>query len=66
MPKANQEDFHIADQQIGPGERLQFDLPGAQLYTHTPLNTSVEVIHGKRPGPTLLICSAIHGDECSR
>ena len=61
--KTKQTDFHIANQSIAPGERRQFDLPGAQLYTHTPLNTSVEVIHGKRPGPTLLICSAIHGDE---
>ncbi len=24
---------------------------------------SVEVIHGKRPGPALLVCAAIHGDE---
>jgi len=61
--KPVQSDFVIADEHIAPGERRQFDLPGAQLYTHTPLNTPVEVIHGKKPGPTLLICSAVHGDE---
>jgi len=61
--KPAQTDFVIADEQIAPGERRQFDLPGAQLYTHTPLNTPVEVIHGKKPGPTLLVCSAVHGDE---
>ncbi len=42
---------------------MQFELPGAKLYTHTPLNTPVEVIHGKKSGPTLLVCSAVHGDE---
>ena len=61
--RAKRDNFEIAGHVIAPGERLQFDLPGAQLYTSTPLNTSVEVIHGKRPGPTLLVCSAIHGDE---
>ena len=61
--KSKQSDFVIADQRIAPGERKQFNLPGAQLYTHTPLDTPIEVIHGKKPGPTLLICSAVHGDE---
>ena len=61
--KPNKAAFELGGQRIAPGERLQFDLPGAALYTHTPLNTSVEVINGKQPGPTLLVCSAIHGDE---
>jgi len=55
--------FEIAGHRVQTGERLQFDLPGAALYTHTPINTPIEVINGKRPGPTLLVCSAIHGDE---
>ena len=54
--------FEIGGQKIQPGERLQFDLPMANLYTHTPLNTPVEVINGLKPGPTLLVCAAIHGD----
>ena len=56
-------DFVIGNESIAPGERMQFELPGAKLYTHTPLNTPVEVIHGKKSGPTLLVCSAVHGDE---
>ena len=55
--------FEIADRVIQPGERLQFDLPAANLYTHTPLDMAVEVIHGRYTGPVLLICAAIHGDE---
>lgn len=55
--------FELAGHTILPGERLQFDMPAANLYTHTPLDLSVEVIHGRRPGPVLLVCAAIHGDE---
>jgi uncharacterized protein len=57
------EPFTLAGYTIQPGERLQFDLPAANLYTHTPLNMPVEVIHGRYKGPVLLVCAAIHGDE---
>ncbi|MCR9261895.1 MAG: succinylglutamate desuccinylase/aspartoacylase family protein [Pseudomonadaceae bacterium] len=55
--------LEIAGQVVQPGERIQFDLPTARLYTHTPLNMPVEIIHGRFEGPVLLICAAIHGDE---
>lgn len=57
------EPFEIAGRVIQPGERIQFDLPTANLFTHTPLNMPIEVIHGRYAGPVLLICAAIHGDE---
>ncbi len=53
----------MAGHVIQPGQRIQFDLPTANLYTHAPLNMPIEVIHGKYSGPVLLICAAIHGDE---
>lgn len=59
----NKTPFEIAGHVIQPGQRLQFDLPTANLYTHTPLNMPVEVFHGKYAGPVLLICAAVHGDE---
>ena len=55
--------FEIANHTVLPGERLQFDLPAANLYTHTPLNMPIEVVHGRKTGPTLVVCAAIHGDE---
>jgi predicted deacylase len=55
--------IEIAGQAIQPGERVQLNLTSAYLYTNTPLNISVEVIHGRKPGPVLLVCAAIHGDE---
>lgn len=61
VPKAAS--LEIAGQVVQPGSRVQFDLPIANLYTNTPLNMPVEVIHGRRAGPVLLVCAAIHGDE---
>jgi predicted deacylase len=55
--------FELAGHTVQPGERAQFDLPAANLYTHTPLDMPIEVIHGRKPGPVLLVCGAIHGDE---
>jgi predicted deacylase len=61
--KVKSKPFKMAGHLIQPGQRLQFDLPTANLYTHTPLDMPVEVIHGKYEGPVLLICAAVHGDE---
>jgi len=55
--------FKLAGHEVMPGQRLQFDLPAAQLFTHTPLDMPVEVFHGKHAGPVLLVCGAIHGNE---
>jgi uncharacterized protein len=55
--------FELAGHIVQPGERIQFDLPTANLYTNTPLSMPVEVIHGRFKGPVLLVCAAIHGDE---
>lgn len=63
MSKIQNKPFKMAGKEISPGQRLQFDIPAAALYTHTPLDLTVEIIHGKQPGPVLLICAGIHGDE---
>ncbi|WP_110668131.1 succinylglutamate desuccinylase/aspartoacylase family protein [Salinicola halophilus] len=57
------EAFTIAGTHVDPGTRRQIDVPVARLYTHTPLHIPVEIVHGRQPGPTLLVCGAIHGDE---
>lgn len=48
---------------IASGERATINLPVAKLYTHTNLAMPVHVINGRRDGPTLFVCAAIHGDE---
>ena len=55
--------FEIAGRRVRRGERLQFEMPVAQLYTQTPLDMAVEVVHGRWHGPVLLVCAGVHGDE---
>jgi predicted deacylase len=48
---------------VHPGERATVDLPFADLYTHTEMLLPVHVVNGRRPGPTVFIAAALHGDE---
>ena len=42
---------------------LAIDLPVTDLSTHAPVNMPVVVIHGRKEGPRLFVCAALHGDE---
>ncbi len=53
----------IGGVQVEQGQRTTIDLPMARLYTHTEMTMPVHVVHGKKPGPVLFVCAAIHGDE---
>jgi len=55
--------FEIAGIQVQPGTRQTIEVQVAKLYTHTPLHIPVEIVHGRRDGPVLMVCGAIHGDE---
>ena len=55
--------FEIGGHVIKPGTHVTIDLPIPQLYTHTPMAMPVHVFHGKKPGPSLFVCAALHGDE---
>jgi predicted deacylase len=48
---------------IQPGTRATIDLPLSLLSDHTPITLTAEIVHGREPGPVLLINGAIHGDE---
>ena len=53
----------IGGTSIPPGRRATVELPAIDLTTHVPAPMVVEVVHGRRPGPVLFVCAAIHGDE---
>lgn len=53
----------IGDTKIKPGERVNINLPVADLYTSTSLGMPVQVVCGRQSGPVLFISAAIHGDE---
>ena len=55
--------IEIAGVRIKPGTRQSIDIPLPSFYTHSSVNMPVHVVHGRKSGPTLLVCAAIHGDE---
>ena len=55
--------FQLGGRRIPPGERKRVELPVARITTGGLLALSVDVLHGARPGPTLWLTGAIHGDE---
>lgn len=55
--------FKIGGVAIAPGERKKITLSIARLYDFTEMKIPVEVIRGKKPGPVLFVCAALHGDE---
>jgi uncharacterized protein len=53
----------IGDTTVPPGRGTIVHLPVTDLYTHTQLTLPVHVVNGRKPGPTLFLTAAIHGDE---
>ena len=48
---------------IPPGKTLQIEMPVVRLYTDTDISMPVHVIRSKKPGPTVFVSAAVHGDE---
>jgi len=59
----HKEPLVISGQKIMPGERKLAHIDVAALYDYTQIGIPVEVIRGKKEGPTLFISAALHGDE---
>jgi uncharacterized protein len=55
--------FTIGAHRIAAGTQATVDLPVSVLSDHTPVSMSVHVVHGNRPGPTVFVSAAVHGDE---
>ncbi len=63
-PKAErQAPITIGGAEVKAGERRTIDLPVTDLSTHTPITMPIHVVRGRRPGASLFICAALHGDE---
>ncbi len=57
------EPLEIGGYKIDPGKSLEIEMPVASLYTDTEICMPVHVMRGKKEGPTVFVCAAIHGDE---
>jgi uncharacterized protein len=55
--------LRIGDFDILPGTDQKIDLPVAKLYTDSDVSLPVHIIRAKKPGPTIFISAAVHGDE---
>lgn len=55
--------FEIGGHTIAAGERKTIDLSVGTFSNHMPSNIPVQVIHGRRDGPTLFVSAVVHGDE---
>ena len=53
----------IGEYTILPGETKKIELPVAKLYTDTEVSLPVYIVRGKKPGPTIFVSAAVHGDE---
>lgn len=57
------DDFEVGGVHVAPGERRTVRLDVARLVSDTRLTMPVHVVRGKKPGPTLFVSAAVHGDE---
>ncbi|WP_336987104.1 succinylglutamate desuccinylase/aspartoacylase family protein [Altererythrobacter aquiaggeris] len=55
--------FQIAGHRIAPGTSETVDLPISRLSTRTEITMPVRILHGPKPGPTLFVSAAVHGNE---
>tara|TARA_R110002110_G_scaffold90819_3_gene236048 strand:+ start:110 stop:1138 length:1029 start_codon:yes stop_codon:yes gene_type:complete len=57
------ESLIIANHEISPGSYRTVEIPLASTVTHSDLNLTAHIVHGKQAGPRLFVTAAIHGDE---
>ena len=55
--------FEIAGQRIRPGSSRDIYLKMSETYLGDDLNMPLRVIRANRPGPTVFVTAALHGDE---
>ncbi len=57
------EKLRIGSVTVAPGERTTVHLAVPRFYTHSDVSMPVHVVNGRRSGPRLFVCAALHGDE---
>lgn len=61
--KDRPEPFEINGTVVKAGSTEHVEIPVARLATGTWLPLPIAIIHGRRPGPTVWLSAAVHGDE---
>jgi uncharacterized protein len=55
--------FRIGELVVAPGRSANGELPISRLVTGTQISLPIQVLHGRRPGRTIWVNAAVHGDE---
>jgi predicted deacylase len=55
--------LEIGNQAIAPGERVNIKFAVSQDYHGRPITIPLQVRRGVKPGPTVFVTGALHGDE---
>jgi predicted deacylase len=55
--------IEIAGHAVAPGTRARVEIPVGRRVTGAQVALPVEVVNGRKPGPRLFLCAAVHGDE---
>lgn len=55
--------FELGGERIAPGTQADIGLPITTMATGFNSQLAVRVLHGAKPGPTIFVSGAIHGDE---
>ena len=63
MVKKKEDILVILGEKIGLGESKTIDFNIAKLYTTTKIEIPIIIERALKPGPTILLTAAIHGDE---
>jgi predicted deacylase len=53
----------IGNETVQPGTRKTISWPISFFYNYAPTSLVAHVVHGRRPGPCILVVSTLHGDE---
>jgi predicted deacylase len=53
----------LLDTEVLPGTAHRLSWSATELFEGVPVSTPVLVVNGARPGPTLCLTAAVHGDE---
>lgn len=59
----NQKSDFINDIKIERGKRYRINIDIGRIHDFTDLKMPIEVVSGYKEGPTIFVCSTIHGDE---
>ncbi len=61
--RPSRDPFLIGELLVPPGRSATGELPISRLVTGTQISLPIQIVHGRKPGRTIWLSAAVHGDE---